>query len=77
MGHKLIQTPTQMFGRGILIRIDGTSLRLVVAQDLTWSPDAVLTDTVSRLRRDIDEMKAESDICRRRVSGIHYANPDR
>ena len=29
-------------------------------QDLTWSPDAVLTDTVARLRRNLDEMKAES-----------------
>ena len=28
-------------------------------QDLTWSPDAVLTDTVARLQRDLDEMKAE------------------
>ena len=26
--------------------------------DLTWSPNAVLTDTVARLRRDLDEMKA-------------------
>ena len=41
-----------------IIRIDGTSLRLAV--DLTWSPKAVLTDTVARLQRDLDEMKAES-----------------
>ena len=31
MGHKLIQTLTQMFEQGILIRIDGTSLMLAVA----------------------------------------------
>ena len=28
--------------------------------DLTWSPKAVLTNTVARLQRDLDEMKAES-----------------
>ena len=29
-------------------------------QSLTWSPEAVLTDTVARMRRDLDDMKAES-----------------
>ena len=29
-------------------------------QDLTWSPDAALMDTVARLQRDLDEMRAES-----------------
>ena len=29
-------------------------------QDPTWSPDAALMDTVARLQRDLDEMRAES-----------------
>ena len=46
-------------------------------QDLTWSPDAALMDTVARLQRDLDEMRAESRYLRSQVVGIHYAYPDR
>ena len=28
-------------------------------QDLTWSPDTALMDTVAHLQRDLDEMRAE------------------
>ena len=53
MGHKLILTLTQTFGRDQSHASRG-------GPDLTWSPDAVLTNTVARLQRDIDDMKAES-----------------
>ena len=33
-------------------------------QNLTWSQDAVLVDTVAHLQRDLDEMRAESRFLR-------------
>ena len=62
------RVPGQTFGRGILIRIArhidpnrrDQSQASRGGPDRTRSPEAVLTDTVARLPRDLDEMKVES-----------------
>ena len=63
MGHKLIQT-LNPYADVRARHIDPDRRDKPYAgcgeQDLAWSPDAVLTDPVARLRRDLDEMKAES-----------------
>ena len=59
-GYKLIRTLMRTFGRDMLIRIDGTSLRLAVANRV-WLGRVRLfwpTSAVARLWRDLDEMKA-------------------
>ena len=61
MGHSLIQT---LYADVRARHIDPDRWNQPHAnrggQDLTWSPDAALMDTVARLQRDLDEMRAES-----------------
>ena len=61
MGHNLIQILSHANSGG---------------QNLTWSADAVLTDTVACLQPDLDEMRAETRYLRTPVVRIHYAVPD-
>ena len=61
MGLRRIQICTPLVGTSLLIQIARTSRILPGGrQGLPWSPDAALMDTVARLQRDLNDMRAES-----------------
>ena len=59
MGHSWILTFTLMLGKRIVVRIVGIPLGPLGAT-VSVNTDAVLTDTVARLQRDLDDMRTES-----------------